>query len=275
MKFKLSTYKTDCLMFFLILFSNLICLFFLIIIFFFTSSCKRFSNSFFIKLFKFYRFANVRADAGYATSSSVVGVTLSSIKFSEYATGIVTDVTSSYSAQQCSTKAYQSVTTYLKSKSACLFPKSFPPFSSRNNTVICQGFVKSVDYTVTHLATSSGIISSVSAAVIITDVPIHTGSNTANSAGLSSTVSVMQSFSVAFTSGDASQTNNVNGNVVKRYTSLFRELEFLVFTFCLPSFLDSTPMTVLTISFPSSLYHFMYYHRTSSLIPYNLTNIFS
>jgi hypothetical protein len=181
---------------------------------------KPFSNSFSIKLIEFYRFAYVRADAGYATSSSVVGVTLSSIKFSEFATGVVTDVTSSYSAQQCSTKAHQSVTTYLKSKSDCLFSKSFTPLSLRNNTVICQGFVKSVDYTVTHLATSSGIISGVSAALIITDVPIHTGLNTANSAELSSTVSVMQSFSVTFTSGDASQTNNVNGNVVKRYTSL-------------------------------------------------------
>ena len=165
----------------------------------------------------------MRAAAGYATSSSVVGVTSSSIKFSEFATGIVTDVTSSYSTQQCSTKAHQSVTAYLKSKSACLFSKSFSPLSLRNNTVICQGFVKSVDYTVTHSTTTTGIISSVSAAVIITDVPIYTGSGTVNSAGLSSqspTVSVMQSFSVTFTSGDASQSNNENGNVVKRYTSL-------------------------------------------------------
>lgn len=195
---------------------------YLISIFFLISSYKLFSNLSPIKFITFYRFAYVRADAGYATSTSVVGVTLSSVKFSEFATGIVTDVTSSFSAQQCSTKAYLSVTTYLKSKSACLFSKSVIPLSLRNNTVICQGFVKSVDYTVTHLSTTSGIISSVSAAVMITDVPIYTGANTANSAGLSSqspTVSVMQSFSVTFTSGDALQTNNVNGNVVKRYTS--------------------------------------------------------
>lgn len=219
----------------------------------------------------------MRADAGYATSSSVVGVTLSSIKFSEYATGIVTDVTSAYTAQQCSTKAYQSVTTYLKSKSACLFSKSFTPLSLRNNTVICQGFVKSVDYTVTHFATSSGIISSVSAAVIITDVPIHTGSNTANSAGLSSTVSVMQSFSVAFTSGDASQTNNVNGNVVKRYTSLIHKLDFLVYTFnnLLLLLFKFAAMTVLTTAFHSSLHHFMYYHKTSSSLSYNLIFLLS
>jgi hypothetical protein len=229
LELKLSTYKIDCwmfffLIFFLNLFSSSMYLFVISLSHTFSHLLKKpFSNSFFIKFIKFCRFAYVRADAGYATSSSVVGVTLSSIKFSEYATGVVTDVTSSYSAQQCSTKAYQSVTPYLKSKSDCLFSKSFPPLSLRNNTVICQGFVKSVDYTITHLATSSGIIPSVSAAVIITDVPIYTV-NTANSAGLSSqssTVSVMQSFSVTFTSGDASRTNNVNGNVVKRYTSLF------------------------------------------------------
>ena len=86
-----------------------------------------------------FRFAYMRANTGYAGSSSVTRVTLSSIKHSEYSTGVVKDVTNIYTTAQCSTTAYQSVTSYLNSKNTCLFSKISTPISQRNNTVICQG----------------------------------------------------------------------------------------------------------------------------------------
>lgn len=191
-----------------------------------------------------FRFAYMRANTGYAGSSSVIRVALSSIKYSEYSTGVVKDITNIYSTAQCSTTAYQTVTSYLKSKNTCLFSKIISPISQRNNTVICQGFVKSVDYTVTHLTTLYGIITSVSADVIITDVPINIGTSkvlTGNLAGSSSqspAVSVMQSFSVSFTSGDTSKADNVNGNVVKRYLP-----PALVIVFVLPLFYSFVPVS--------------------------------
>ena len=92
------------------------------------SSIIFFNPIFSFSIFNFYvltifRFAYMRANTGYAGSSSVTRVILSTIKYSEYSTGIVRDITNIYSAAQCSTTAYQSVASYLRSKNTCLFSK--------------------------------------------------------------------------------------------------------------------------------------------------------
>ena len=123
-----------------------------------------------------------------------------------------------------------------------------------------------MDYTVTHLTNLYGIITSVSADVIITDVPINTGTSkvfTGNLAGLSSqspAVSVMQSFSVSFTSSDTStsKADNVNGNVVKRYLP-----PALILAFVLPPPYPLVPPLVPTLS---SLPYLSIY--LSSIFPY-------
>ena len=170
------------------------------------------------------------ASAGYASASSVVEVTLSSVMFSDYATAITRDVTSAWVTSGCQTTAYPFYSSYLKS--SCAFTTVAPPVSLLAHTAVCQGFVTSVDYLITHSTTSFGVISTVSAAVTITDVPVFVGTpkvgffedsydgfSPGNFAGYSKeipSVSVTQSFSATFTSVDTTLASNVNGNIVAR-----------------------------------------------------------
>lgn len=155
------------------------------------------------------------------------------MKFVEFATGASKDVTAAYTANNCQTNAYLSFSGYLGSKSGCLFSSSFPPLDLQSASVVCQGFVTSVHYTVSHSTASVGTIRNVTAAVTVTDVPIFIGTSKVAAAfestydgfspggfvGYSSrdpSVSVTQSFSVTFSSADTAQRGNANGNVVKR-----------------------------------------------------------
>lgn len=179
-----------------------------------------------------FRTASTVASAGYAGASSVSKVTVSSVKFTEYATGVSRDITAAYTANSCQTNAYSSFTDYLASKSTCFFSSSSPPLVLQASSAVCQGFVTSVHYTVLHSSSSPGAIKNVTAAVTITDVPLFTGTSKVASfessydgfppggfVGYSSrppSVSVSQSFSVSFSSVDVAQKGNVNGNVVAR-----------------------------------------------------------
>jgi hypothetical protein len=179
-----------------------------------------------------FRTASTVASAGFAAASSVSKVAVSSVKFTEYATGVTRDITAAYTANSCQTNAYSNFTKYSSSKSTCLFSSSFPPAVLQASSVVCQGFVTSVHYTVLHSTSSPGTIKNVTAAVTITDVPLFTGTSRVAAfesnydgfspggfVGYSSrapSVSVSQSFSVSFLSADTSQTGNVNGNVVAR-----------------------------------------------------------
>ena len=192
-----------------------------------------FLSSFF-NLSHIIRTASVIASAGYASQPSVIEVSISSVSYSEYSTGLVKNVTDIWKNNSCKTKAYSTFSKYINSKSSCLLsnPLHYPPSSTQSQVAVCQGFVTSIDYEVMHSTSSYGIITSINAAVIVTDVPLfygtpkvaifenyYDGFSPGNFPGYSRTfpsVSINQAFSVTFFSVDTSQANNANGNIVKR-----------------------------------------------------------
>lgn len=178
--------------------------------------------------------ASVLASAGFAKISSAVQVTISSVTFSEFSTGAKKVITSLWTGNNCATTAYDEFNQYKTSKSSCLFSatSAYPPLILQSNTAVCQGFVTAVDYLVTHSTTGYGIISSVTAAVTVTDVPLFFGSpkvalfennydgfspgNFAGYSGEIPSVSVSQSFSATFMSADSAGASQLNGNIVER-----------------------------------------------------------
>ena len=77
----------------------------------------------------------------------------------------------------------------------------------KTTTAVCQSFVMKVDYSVFHSSNAQGTINSVTAVVVVSDIPVV----------LNEEISVTQTFSVSFTSLDTTQQSNVNGNIVYRY----------------------------------------------------------
>ena len=68
---------------------------------------------------------------------------------------------------------------------------------------MCQSAIKAVVYTVTHNADSAAAITAVTAAIVISDIPIDAGS-------------VTQTFGVSFVSPYAGKASATNGNLVSR-----------------------------------------------------------
>ena len=181
------------------------------------------------------RSASVTASAGFAIESTVIKVSISSVSFSEYSTGVMKDVTNIWNSNACTTKAYTSFSEYVNSKSSCLLSSSlyYPKAAVQSQSAVCQGFVTAVDYTIVHSTTSYGVITSITAAVIVTDVPLFFGTpkvaffesfvdgfSPGNFPGFSRSlpsVSIRQSFSAIFFSADTSQASNAHGNIIERY----------------------------------------------------------
>ena len=171
------------------------------------------------------RSASVLASAGFAAASSVTSVSIRSVKFADYSTGGVKDVTAAYLANKCTSTAYSTLSAYQQSNSGCRFSSQSLPFSAEGAIAVCQGFVASVAYTITHSTSSYGTIDTVTAALTVSDVPVFPRpalvTGTAAITPDLPVTSVSQSFSVTFTSADNSQASNVNGNVVRRFVNVY------------------------------------------------------
>lgn len=151
------------------------------------------------------RSADVIASIGFATKSNTVPVTISKIYYYDFITKETKDITSLWSQKNCQ-QAYATVNEF-KNTSSCIFSRNIINAGLKTTTAVCQSFVMKVDYSVFHSSNAQGTINSVTAVVVVSDIPVV----------LNEEISVTQTFSVSFTSLDTTQQSNVNGNIVYRY----------------------------------------------------------
>eukprot|EP00600_Ochromonadales_sp_CCMP1393_P013967 CAMPEP_0175006020 /NCGR_PEP_ID=MMETSP0005-20121125/5631_1 /TAXON_ID=420556 /ORGANISM="Ochromonas sp., Strain CCMP1393" /LENGTH=591 /DNA_ID=CAMNT_0016261319 /DNA_START=427 /DNA_END=2199 /DNA_ORIENTATION=+ len=160
--------------------------------------------------------ASVVASTGVATIADTISITLNSVNFDDYDTHSVTDVTTAWNANDCNTTAYYGSPTLTDAGTTISSSCTFSDANTLGNLTssssgLCTGFVKNVHYTVNHATTTAAAITSITADVVITDVPMTTSTGTA--------VTVEQCFSVEFDSADATLQTSDNGNLVERYRS--------------------------------------------------------
>lgn len=148
------------------------------------------------------------------TPSQLVSVSLKSVLFEDYSHNYpVTDFTDKWAAHDCSTTGYLGHA--MPNNINCIFSVQSTRDELTTAGGFCQGFVKSVSYTVTHDSSTAATIQAVSADIVISDVPMQRipGSNT-------SSVTVSQSFSVRFVSvGSTADISSNNGNLVQRWAA--------------------------------------------------------
>ena len=165
----------------------------------------------------FYREADTLAENGAADMSQLVNVTLKHVYFEDYLTGDLTDVTSSWTTNGCSTRSYVGTPSLSAAgtaiDSSCSFSEAGTETALLQSAGMCQGFVKAVYYTVGHASSTAATISWVNATVTLTDVPMVPLSNSATGA---TAVTVAQTFEVKFSSSDSTDVSSNNGNLVKR-----------------------------------------------------------
>ena len=150
------------------------------------------------------------------TSSQLVSVSLNSVLFEDYLhSDPIKDITDLWNANGCSTTGYLG---HAMPKSIdCIFsaPSTLDELMTAGG--FCQGFIKSVSYTVTHDSSTAATIQAVSADIVISDVPMHRIPGSSNT----SSVTVSQSFSVRFSSvGSTADISSNNGNLVQRWAAL-------------------------------------------------------
>ena len=148
--------------------------------------------------------ANVRATT--VNPTSVVAVTISTISHLDQSTNVATDCTSSWSASSCATTYIPDLATY-RGSDACRFADDT---LVTDDVPRCQNMVSSVEYTVTHDATAAGIITTVVADVVITDLPRNT---------LATYETFTQTFGVNFVSAFGGSASQGSGNQVARMKS--------------------------------------------------------
>ncbi|KAJ1423920.1 hypothetical protein B484DRAFT_420549 [Ochromonadaceae sp. CCMP2298] len=158
--------------------------------------------------------ADTEASLGTATIDDAVDVTVSAIYFEDYISGASTDITTAWVNASCVTTGYSgspSLDSAGVTVSSCSFSDTDTLASLTSiYAALCTGFVKNVHYTVNHKTTAAGTISSVTAAVVLMDVPMS---------GNSTSVTVAQCFSVDFSSADSTAQSSTTGNLVERKRS--------------------------------------------------------
>jgi len=154
-------------------------------------------------------------DTAAASVTAVTAVQLTSVKYQNPVTNALTDVTTDYKANTCTTAYRADKAAYLASATAgaagtsCQFNTAAA--ADITNVPRCQNMVTSVVYTVEHSSDAAGTITAVKAAVVITDV-------TRDVSAVS--LSVTQTFGVDFVAtAVAGTTSNTSGNQVKRVRS--------------------------------------------------------
>jgi hypothetical protein len=143
-------------------------------------------------------------------SAAVTRVTLGTVTYRSYDTGVEATVTTDFKSNSCAT-VYKSYSDYSNiANAACRFcggGGSQPACPVTNTVPYCQNTVAAVHYTVTHDPDVAGTISAVVADVVITDVPFL------------DTPIFEQTFSVQFVSASSVAPAQANGNLVPRSRS--------------------------------------------------------
>jgi hypothetical protein len=160
------------------------------------------------------RSASTSATSGTATISEAKNVNLGSVYFEDYVTGALTDITTSWKTNECVTQGYSGSPSLSGAgtaiDAACTFSNTDTETLWLETEAVCQGFVKSVHYTVKHASSVDATITSVTADVTLSDVPISSLD------GTDAAVTVVQSFGVDFYSFDDTDQSSTNGNLVLR-----------------------------------------------------------
>jgi hypothetical protein len=147
------------------------------------------------------------ASDGTAVLSDLVEVTLSNVQFEDFITGELSTVTTNWINNNCFTSMMYNLDL---SSTPCIFSSSnsLSYFKNRNISVMCMGFIKSVNYVIQHSSTGSGDIDSISAEILLTDLPFLSEELNKQS--------VIQSFGVQFVS-TSSVTSSTYGNLDSRF----------------------------------------------------------
>ena len=157
------------------------------------------------------RFANALYDSNPQLSN--ISITISSLIYQDFVTTVKTLINSSNFTKDCTTIVGNNITyeSYITNK--CINPsiETINQFQSLIDTKICIAAIKEVIYTVNHQATAVGMITSVSADIIITDIPMPSKTLKA--------VTIAQSFGVLFLSNISNTITQTNGNIIKRKRS--------------------------------------------------------
>lgn len=177
---------------------------------------------------------NVGSGTEVADSTNTIPITISSMIYQDIYTGEETDVTDIWVTENstCSSLLYGSFDEYAADTLAngggvnenCTSSTGNDlTFSTTRNSPICMGFVTYVVYTINHDQSADGAISSVSAMVRFTDMPLvsNTTANADNTNPVTNSIFISQAFGVAFSDEGAgtSAHNNDEGNVVNRTRS--------------------------------------------------------
>ena len=104
----------------------------------------------------------------------------SQVLYEDFSTGVVTDITTMWTESGCQSSVVSNASaltrsqcTLPSSQSLSLFSSTASSSSSGSDGRLCSGWVKAVDYTVRHSASSHGTLDAVSASVTLTDLPIN------------------------------------------------------------------------------------------------------
>lgn len=180
---------------------------------------------------------NVGFGTAVATSTNTVPITITSMIHLDFYSGVETDVTTMWSAENstCATALYDTYEAYVTDTDAnggsgglnenCTASSTTNSLTigTTRNSPICFGFVTSVVYTVNHDQSIDGTITSVTAAVKFTDLPLVSNSttNAENTNPVTNSVFIQQSFGTTFNDEGAGTNahNNEEGNVVNRTRS--------------------------------------------------------
>ena len=98
----------------------------------------------------------------------------SQVLYEDFSTGVVTDITTMWTEAGCQSSVVGNASALARSQCTLPSSQSLSLFSSSGGDGrLCSGWVKAVDYTVRHSASSHGTLDAVSASVTLTDLPIN------------------------------------------------------------------------------------------------------
>ena len=148
-----------------------------------------------------------------STLAATVGVTLGTVTFEDPLTGSLTDVTSYWTENNCTSASLLLTPGFNNLTNDCILSNVTVWAHAFNNQLsLCAGAVRGIAYTINHNSNSVGTITSVVADVVLTDVYLTDISASSKRKLLD------QSFRVSFHGASATTQTTDLGNTVRRYT---------------------------------------------------------
>lgn len=132
-------------------------------------------------------------------------------------------MTTQWESNGCVTGYHANYAAYLSNNSACIPSGGTSSLTSSNtyDSPICSAMIRSVQYTVTHDQTMVGAITSIAAAVVVSDVPLIGAGGSSYGLGDVDTLVLLQSYGIGFSDAGrgAGGRSTTHGNLVNRTRS--------------------------------------------------------